>query len=213
LPKWSTGVPRQPSRGPRASAEPRPRPDGRFGVKPQRRPDPPLHLSGPDGPLQGVVAETLVRAEPDRDLEHLYREQGPRLWRALVAYAGDPEIANDAVAEAFAQALGRGNELRNPLRWVWRVAFRVAAGDLKERRRRGSGQADRSTEADDSEVDLLDALRQISPRQRAALVLHYYVGHPTKEIAAILGSSGATVRVHLSQGRRRLRRILEEQGD
>jgi RNA polymerase sigma-70 factor, ECF subfamily len=163
--------------------------------------------------LQGVVAETLVRAEPDRDLEHLYREHGPRLWRALVAYAGDPEIANDAVAEAFAQALGRGNELRDPLRWVWRVAFRVAAGDLKERRRRGSGQADRSTEADDPEVELLDALRQISPKQRAALVLHYYVGHPTKEIAAILGSSAATVRVHLSQGRRRLRQILEEQGD
>lgn len=159
------------------------------------------------------MAETLVRAEPDRDLERLYREHGSRLWRALVAYAGDREIANDAVAEAFAQALGRGDDLHDPLRWVWRVAFRVAAGELKERRRRGSSQADRPTEADEPEIELLDALRRLSPKQRATLVLHYYVGHPTKEIAAILGSSAATVRVHLSQGRRRLRRILEEQGD
>jgi len=163
--------------------------------------------------LQGVVAETLVRAGPDRDLEHLYREHGARLWRALVAYAGDPEIASDAVAEAFAQALGRGDELRDPLRWVWRVAFRVAAGELKDRRRRGGDQTERSTEAVDPDPELLDALKQLSPKQRAALVLHYYIGHPTKEIAAILGSSAATVRVHLSQGRRRLRRILEEQDD
>jgi len=117
------------------------------------------------------------------------------------------------VAEAFAQALGRGDELRDPLRWVWRVAFRVAAGELKDRRRRGTGEAEHSTEADDPGVELLDVLRRLSPRQRAALVLHYYAGYPTKEIAAILGSSAATVRVHLSQGRRRLRRILEDQRD
>jgi len=163
--------------------------------------------------LQGVAADTLVSAGPDRDLEHLYREHGARLWRALVAYAGDREIANDAVAEAFAQALGRGAALREPLRWVWRVAFRVAAGELKEQRRRVAGQVDRSIEVEDPEVELLDSLRQLPPKQRAALVLHYYAGHPTKEIAAILGSSAATVRVHLSHGRRRLRRILKEQDD
>lgn len=154
-----------------------------------------------------------MRAGPEQELERLYREHGTRLWRALVAYAGDPEIASDAVAEAFAQALGRGAALRDPLRWVWRVAFRVAAGELKDRRRRGAGHAESPIEADDPEVELLDALRRLSPKQRAALVLHYYAGYPTKEIAAILGSSAATVRVHLSQGRRRLRRILEDQGD
>jgi RNA polymerase sigma-70 factor (ECF subfamily) len=163
--------------------------------------------------LQGVVAEALVRAWPDRDLERLYREHGARLWRALVGYAGDSEIANDAVAEAFAQALGRRDELRDPLRWVWRVAFRVAAGELKDRRRRGSGQIERAAEVVDPDVGLLDVLGRLSPKQRAALVLHYYGGYPTKEIAAIVGSSAATVRVHLSQGRRRLRRILEEQRD
>lgn len=37
-------------------------------------------------------------------LERVYREEAPRLWRALVAYSGDPDVASDAVAEAFAQA-------------------------------------------------------------------------------------------------------------
>ena len=61
--------------------------------------------------------------------------------------------------------------------------------------------------------ELLVTLRLLPPRQRAALILHYYGGYKAREIADILGSTAATVRVHLSQGRRRLRRLLEEDDD
>ena len=36
-------------------------------------------------------------------IERLYREEGPRLWRALLGYTGDAETAGDTVMEAFAQ--------------------------------------------------------------------------------------------------------------
>jgi hypothetical protein len=75
-------------------------------------------------------------AETEQGLELVYRDHGARLWRAVFAFAGDRQIADDAIAEAFAQALRRGNELRDPLAWIWRVAFRVAAGELKERHAR-----------------------------------------------------------------------------
>ena len=68
------------------------------------------------------------------NLERIYREHGDRLWWAVLAFSGDREVASDAVAEAFAQALRRGEGLRDPLAWIWRVAFRVAAGELKRRR-------------------------------------------------------------------------------
>lgn len=154
-----------------------------------------------------------LTSRSDRELEELYREHAGRLWRALVAFTGDPEIGSDAMAEAFAQALGRGDELREPLRWVWRVAFRVAAGELKVRRRRLPAVDPRVSELDEPAGELVAALGRLSPNQRATLVLHYYAGYPTREIAAIIGSSPATVRVHLSQGRKRLRRILEELDD
>ncbi len=146
-----------------------------------------------------------------RGLEQLYRDDGARLWRALVAFSGDREVASDAVAEAFAQAIGRGSNLRNPQRWVWRAAFRIAAGELKDRGRFRPPVADPSYEMEEPSARLVAGLSRLSPNQRAALVLHYYAGYPTKEIAEIIGSSPATVRVHLSQGRKRLRRILEEQ--
>jgi DNA-directed RNA polymerase specialized sigma24 family protein len=68
-------------------------------------------------------------------LEAVYAEHGPRLWRALVAYSTDPEIASDAVAEAFAQALAGGDRVRSPASWIWRAAFKIAAGELQLRGR------------------------------------------------------------------------------
>jgi hypothetical protein len=50
-----------------------------------------------------------------------------------VAYSGDPEIASYSVAEAFAQALSHREPLRTPDRWIWKSAFRIATGELKDR--------------------------------------------------------------------------------
>ena len=44
----------------------------------------------------------------------MYRADAERLWRAIYAFAGDAEIASDAVAEAFAQVLNRGAAVRDP---------------------------------------------------------------------------------------------------
>jgi DNA-directed RNA polymerase specialized sigma24 family protein len=69
------------------------------------------------------------------DLEQVYRAQSERLYRALLAYSGDPRIAEDALAEAFAQGLRNRGQMREPTRWIWSVAFRVAKGELAQRRR------------------------------------------------------------------------------
>jgi DNA-directed RNA polymerase specialized sigma24 family protein len=44
-------------------------------------------------------------------------------------------------------------------------------------------------------------------------VFHDYADRPTSEIAELLGISRATVHVHLSVGRRRLRQLLEVRDD
>jgi RNA polymerase sigma-70 factor (ECF subfamily) len=58
--------------------------------------------------------------------------------------------------------------------------------------------------------ELLAALERISPMQRAAVVLHHGAGYPVAEVAEILGSTSAAVKVHLMRGRRRLRDLLVE---
>jgi RNA polymerase sigma-70 factor, ECF subfamily len=159
--------------------------------------------------LCGVQGALMVELR-DR-LEAVYRAEGPRLWRALVGYAGDRDIASDAVAEAFAQALARGEDIRSIEAWVWRAAFRIAAGELKQRGKQVPKGTEPTYELDAPLDGVLDALRALSPNQRAAILLHDYADRPTAEVAATLGMSSATVYVHLSQGRRRLRKLMEDQ--
>jgi len=147
------------------------------------------------------------------EIERLYRERGDRVWRAILAYSGDPEVASDAVAEAFAQVLRRGTEVENPERWVWRAAFRIARGELKERRRRTVVEAMETYEMEEPARDLVVALARLSEKQRASVVLHDAAGYPAKEIARIVGSTEAAVRVHVMRGRRRLRELLREDDD
>jgi DNA-directed RNA polymerase specialized sigma24 family protein len=73
-----------------------------------------------------------VTRDVEQTVESVYREQGTRLWRAVFASTGNREVADDAVAEAFTQLLHRGDEIREADKWVWKVAFRIAAGQLKE---------------------------------------------------------------------------------
>jgi RNA polymerase sigma-70 factor (ECF subfamily) len=57
---------------------------------------------------------------------------------------------------------------------------------------------------------LYDRLDELSPQQRAALVLRYGHDLPVPEVAAMLGVELATAKTHLVRGLARLRDLMEE---
>jgi RNA polymerase sigma factor (sigma-70 family) len=154
-----------------------------------------------------VVQDADVDEARER-IEKFYREQRQTMWRALFSFAGDPDIASDAMAEAFARALRDGRSIRDPAAWTWRVAFRLASGELRRRKVATAITTDASYEVPDPVPELMTALAALSPNQRLAVVLHDYADRPTAEVADTIGCSRATVHVHLSQGRKRLRELL-----
>lgn len=141
-------------------------------------------------------------------VETVYREDGARLWRALLAYGGDAELASDAAAEAFAQALRRERAIRDPQAWIWRAGFRIAAGELKRRARITFELPEDGYLQDEVDSELLAALRRLPDKQRAAVVLFYYADAPVREIARRTGMTQLSVRANLSRGRKRLRQLL-----
>ena len=165
-------------------------------------------------PLCITVIHDALMDEVSTEVERVYRSDARKMWGALVGFTGDREVADDAVAEAFARAIRHAGAIDDVRAWTWRVAFRVAAAEV---RRRSDAEEDDPGISEDpssgSVPDLVRALRLLPPNQRIALVLHDYADRPTAEVASILGCSGATVHVHLSRGRRRLRRLLEEERD
>jgi RNA polymerase sigma-70 factor (ECF subfamily) len=166
----------------------------------------------PIPPCKGIVTTIVARAAAAGEIEAVYRQDGDRLWRALYAFAGNEDVASDAAAEAFAQALRRGSAIRDARSWVWRSAFRIAAGDLKRQSNLSSGPVPEGAFHDvHADEQLLVALQGLTPQQRAVIVLHYYADCPVREIARRTGINPLAVRAHLSRGRKRLRVLLGEE--
>jgi RNA polymerase sigma factor (sigma-70 family) len=57
----------------------------------------------------------------------------------------------------------------------------------------------------------MQAIGMLSPQQRAAVALFYFEDRPTPEIAAILGCSESTAKVHLFKARKHLAAVLGEE--
>jgi DNA-directed RNA polymerase specialized sigma24 family protein len=101
----------------------------------------------------------------ERDLELLYRDAAPQLWRAIYGFAGGRRhLAEDAVAEAFARALEHERQIREPLAWIYRTAFRIASRELQREKRRVPAMPDPVPGIDPGEIqDVIRALAELSP--------------------------------------------------
>lgn len=157
-------------------------------------------------------------------LDAVFREQWPRVLAALVRYTGSIELAEDAVAEAFARAAAaRHRELLvNPAAWVTTTAKRIAidlvrrdavlraklpalAGDpvapdpLDERLEAPGG--------DDRLGLLFAACTPALPADtRLALSLRFVLGASTAEIADVLLVGRTAMSARLTRAKRRVER-------
>jgi RNA polymerase sigma-70 factor (ECF subfamily) len=179
---------------------------------------------GPDG-ASASHREALSRA---------LVEEGDRLYALALRTTRDPDLAADAVQEAFASALEKAHDFRGEARpgtWLHRIVFNKSI-DLLRRRRRDQplpeAEPDQLTSEDDrlahgsswarapddvllgveTRAALDRALEELTPLQRAVFELKEAEGRPTQEVAEILDLTPGAVRVHLHRARLRLRARL-----
>ena len=69
--------------------------------------------------------------------------------------------------------------------------------------------SDLGTSVGADRVDLMVALRHLPIRQRQAICLYYLADLPLPAIAEAMSASEGTVKAHLAQARRKLRKVLE----
>jgi RNA polymerase sigma-70 factor (ECF subfamily) len=148
------------------------------------------------------------RTTEAHDFDAVFREAGSGVFRTLFAYTGGRrDIAEEAMAEAFARAIARSGTIRDPVAWIYRTAFRLANEELRTERRRGPAPAEEGSPPPELS-GLIEALRQLSPNQRAAIVLRHVLDLDVAEVAHRMGTAQPTVRVHLHRGRKKLRELL-----
>lgn len=142
------------------------------------------------------------------DLGDVFEAHAAPMYRTILAYTGGrADVAEEAVGEAFARATAHGEALRDPAAWLYRVAFNVANDELRRERRHG-GEPPDTPQWPPETAGLFHALKQLPPRERAVMALFYVLDLPVADVAERLGVASATVRVHLTRGRRHLATLL-----
>ena len=154
----------------------------------------------------------------------LYADLVKRHERALLAVAvhvlGDFQTAQDATQEAFVLAFHKLATLRKPEAfgpWTARIARRVAAAMARRRRRIEPLSEEVAAESPplDGRLDerirlVLRQVARLPERQRQAILLRYFAGHGTEQIAEITGQPEGTVKAQISRGLAKLRERLKE---
>ncbi len=137
------------------------------------------------------------------------------VWSANVVlhdYAKAEEVAQDAFVSLL-ENWKKVSRYDRPGAWVRRVAIRLATRAAK-REQKGARAAPgwpMAVDVQTVDLDLMAAIRQLPPRQRAAIALFYMEDLPVSQVADVLGCSTATVSVHLHRARNRLAELLGEE--
>jgi RNA polymerase sigma-70 factor, ECF subfamily len=132
-----------------------------------------------------------------------------RLVGQVYAMTGDQAEAQDAVQEAFVRAWAHREKLDRsgaPDAWVRATAWRIAISRWRRARlgrllTRKHPPPDATGGPTPDRVAVVDALRQVAPEQRRALVLYYLCDLSVADIAAETGVPEGTVKARLARGR------------
>lgn len=155
---------------------------------------------------------------PD-DFDRFVTANANGLVRTAYLIIGDLHEAEDLVQETLfklASRWPRVSRMENPVAYARRILINQALHGSKKRSRK---RAELNTAAppiqiasnpDNLEIrdELFDALAALPPRQRAALVLRYFLDLSEADAATALGCSLGTVKSSTSRGLRQLQQTL-----
>ena len=141
--------------------------------------------------------------DPATQFRELYDREYTPVYRAIRAVVLDPAAAEDLTQETFVRAYKARHRYKPtapPGAWLRRIGVNLAISYLRRQKlaRFLPGRlyvAPSSREYDQAEARdvVTKALAGLSPKLRAAVVLHYYEDMTREEIAVVLGVPAGTV--------------------
>ncbi|HEY8298519.1 MAG TPA: sigma-70 family RNA polymerase sigma factor [Candidatus Baltobacteraceae bacterium] len=147
-------------------------------------------------------------------LERLIIAVWPEAYRIALSILRDVGLAEDSAQEACASIARSLSTLQNTsafAAWSYKIIVNraIALARRHPRTQTLDAAGDRGIHLDPSDaLDLHDALASLPFVQRGAIILHYYAGLNSGDIAAATGLPASTVRFHLMLARRALRKAL-----
>jgi RNA polymerase sigma-70 factor, ECF subfamily len=141
--------------------------------------------------------------DPKTEFRELYDQEYRSVYRAIRAVVLDPAAAEDLTQETFVRAYRaryRYTPTAPPGAWLRRIGVNLAISHLRRQKLARFLPARLYVAPDRRDYDRAEArdvvskaLSVLSPKLRAAVVLHYYEGLTREEIADVLGVPAGTV--------------------
>lgn len=160
-----------------------------------------------------VYRESMRESDPPVELAALCRAEHPRLVGMLSLYCGNHDVAEEIAQETLVRACRDWEKVRNmdnPAAWLHRVGINLTNSVFRRRAAERRAKARLATERQShyptpSDAELLDALKDLPPRARAALLLRHHLGFSTRETAEAMDCPEGTVKTLLHKAIRELR--------
>ena len=153
-------------------------------------------------------------ASPADDVVHqrvteLYDAEYPGMKRLAYTLISNDAEAEEVVQEAFVEVFRRYDELRRPGAYLRTAVVSRCRSTLRRRRLIGSVPLDPPSTLTGEPEHLWDLLQTLTEDQRIVVVLRYYGGYRSSEIADMIGMRAGTVRQLLRRGLAVLRTELQ----
>lgn len=172
--------------------------------------------------MNGYLEKKLVVSCRNGDksaYKGLAKAYAGRVFAICLGILGSKEDAEDMTQQTLLKGFTDINELRNSEQfgvWIGRIAKNMCIDFMRRQKRRRNAMLERvrTVESNPREYsELEDALAKLPEQYRLALMLYYFDGRSTKNIAETLEMSQVAVHTRLSRARKQLRRLLSSEGD
>ena len=179
--------------------------------------------------MQETQAIILLKKGDPAGLAALVKLHQVKALRTAALITGDPHTAEDIVQNAFLRAAEKIHQFDEKRRfgpWFYRIVANDAIKAARKQNRHtsldGQNHHDQTYLTDpaplpqeqieqmESKQAVWDALEALPPTQRAAVVMHYYLGMKEEEIAQEMNSPAGTTKWRLHTARKRLKSLLQE---
>jgi RNA polymerase sigma factor (sigma-70 family) len=141
--------------------------------------------------------------DPATQFPLLYEQEHTSVYRTVRAIVLDAEDAEDLTQECFARAYrarAKYQPTAPPSAWLHRIAVNTAISHLRRKKlarflpiKIELGTEDRGLARAEARSAVEEALAELSPKLRAAVILQYFHDCSRDEIAQILGIPSGTV--------------------
>jgi RNA polymerase sigma-70 factor (ECF subfamily) len=175
-----------------------------------------------------VDEQTLLqeaRSLDDSALGAVFDTYYPLLYRYVYHHVHHQATAEDLTGEVFARLLAHLADGRGPKRhlkaWLYRVAHNLVIDESRRRVHRNHEPLDDWNVPDELDVEMQAqtalawrraraALEELSPKQRAVIILKFLEGYDNKEVSRILEISVGAVKSLQHRGLASMRRCLAQ---